>query len=181
MPTAQRTMAVAATLLTLVALPAVASAQRRLEPVQVTAEATVRADEFHAKATALDGSTKRMRKVARLHEHSASLRQADDPQAYACLRTAAILRYWGGDKRGGAERMTEAATQAAERGDVYRAADAYIDAAIISAELRQAERTIELAAKARLLASSPLLSDQQRATLASRLGNPKDVATIALR
>ena len=48
---------------------------------------------------------------------------------------------------------------------------ALTEAAYISAELKDVERTRRLANRARLLAHSPVLTDAQRSELRARLGN----------
>ena len=177
--TTRRTLALAAgTLSIALGLPTAAAAQRRLEPVRVTAEALARADSYHDKATALDGSLGAYKKIAHLHERSAELREVTDPKVFECTRTAALLRYYAGDRRRGADGLERAATLAADRGDVLNAANAFVDAAIVARELRQPSRMAALVERAELLASSPLLSDNQRLMLRDRLGRGGEVAAL---
>ncbi len=168
----------AVALTTVAAAPSGAHAQRRLDPVRVTGEQVARADALHAEAVKFEGTLSAMRKVARLHEGSAALRTADDPQNFACLHTAALLRYYSGDRRAGGERMEEAADNASARGDVISAANAYIDAAIIAREFRDGERMLALSGKADLLTNSPLISESQRLALRERLSSRPSVAML---
>jgi hypothetical protein len=179
MPSAARSLAAAAvTLISVAALPTAALAQQRLDPVHVTAEQSARADALHAKAEQYAGSLRAYRKVARLHEEAAALRPSNDPQAFDCLRTAALLRYYSNDRRGGADAMERAAELATLRGDVIGAANAYIDAAVIAGELRQGPRMTALVEKADLLTTSPLLSDAQRLELRGRITRGTEVARL---
>ena len=153
-------------------------AQQTLEPVHVTASSTARADRLHEKAMSLPTEFRYAGKAAKLHEQSAGLRSEDDPQAVGCLRSAAFLRYYSGNRRAGGDLMERAANRAASIGDVARAADSYIDAAYISQELRDPDHARELARRAQLLSASPLLTDVQRAALRARIEGPSVVAIL---
>jgi hypothetical protein len=163
-------------LLALSGASAAALAQHTLAPVHVTASATARADKLHDQAMNLPTETRYAKKAARLHEESAELRAVDDAQAVGCLRTAAFLRYYAGDRRAGVNLMERAATRAADLGDVARAADAYIDAAYIAQEVKDNARARELGRRAQLLTNSPLLSDAQRLALRNRLTGAQGLA-----
>jgi hypothetical protein len=163
-------------LLSISGAAATLSAQQTLEPVHVTANA--RADLFHDQAMALPTETRLANKAAKLHERSAELRDESDPMAASCLRTAAFLRYYAGGRRASADLMEKAAERAAGIGDVARAADSYIDAAYIAQELREGTRARELAHRAELLASSPLLTDAQRASIRARISGPTGVVAM---
>jgi hypothetical protein len=177
--TMRRLPIAAGTLIASLALPAAALAQQQLEPIRVTAVATARADAMHAKAEAMDKSSLRaFGKMAHLHEKSAGLRGADDPQRVECLKEAAFLRYGTGDLRRAGDDMERAAQLAAARGDVMTAATAYTDAAYIAAYRKQPERTVEFTSAAQLLSASPLLSAAQRMELLNRLPHRSDVALL---
>ncbi len=173
-----RSLAFAAGTFAALATPGVAPAQQLLTPVRVTAEQAARADALHAEAKLYDGSLRAFRKVARLHEQAAALREPDDSRNFECLRTAALLRYYSGDRRGGGVRMEEAAVHASAHGDVVAAANAYIDAAIIANETRQSQRVRDLARRAVLLTSSPLLTEAQRLDLRGRISGSFAVAML---
>ena len=164
-------------LLSIAGAAATLSAQQTLDPVRVTANAA--ADRFHDEAMAMPTETRLANNAAKLHERSAELRDASDPQAASCLRTAAFLRYYAGGRRASADLMEKAAERAAEIGDVARAADSYVDAAYIAQELRESDRARSFARRAELLANSPLISETQRASIRARIGEPAMVALLA--
>jgi len=151
-------------------------AQQTLEPVRVTANAA--ADKLHDEAMAMPTETRLANKMAKLHERSAALRDEGDPQAATCLRSAAFLRYYSGGRQASANLMERAAERSANIGDVARAADSYVDAAYIAQELKEVDRARAFAHKAVLLANSPLLTDTQRASIRSRIGEPAMVALL---
>ena len=157
-----------------VALPAAASAQQRsptpLDPVHVTARAT-RADQLDARAAAYEQAddSRRWGKAARLRERAAALRPAADPGGFTSLRAAAFSRHALGQRVAAGYLMERAGDQAMARGDVFNAADAYVDAAYIAAELRDPERVREFVGKGTLLMGSPLLSPPQRESLRGRV------------
>ena len=172
----------AGTLFAILALPGAALAQRQLDPVRVTAAAIARADSLYSKAERMEVSSRRdFRRVAQLHEESATLRSVEDAKRAASLQIAAVHRYGGGDRRRAAADMELAAQEAAARGDVVNAANAYIDAAMIAAELRQRDRAVKLVRAAQLLTESPLLSDAQRLQLRTRLPQGSEVAVLERR
>ena len=158
----------------MLATPLAVGAQPRgdaqpLEAVRASANlTTARAGELHAKGTLTAQDLKKLRKAAQLHEQSAALRELADPQAFACLQEAALLRYYGGQRSAAAALMEKAARLAADQGDVINASRAFSDAAIIAHELKQGPRAWNLAVRAEALTASPLLSDGQREALRLR-------------
>jgi len=176
-PTTRRTLLRAAgALLTLSSAPAAVLAQQTLDPVHVTATPTQQADALHEQALALPTETRFAKRAARMHERSAALRAEGDTKTAECLRTAGYLRYYSGDRRAGANLLAQAAERSAETGDVVRAANAFIDAAIIAGELSDTRRAIDLRTRAELLATSPLISDADRTALRARFAQWRDVA-----
>jgi hypothetical protein len=151
-------------------LPASAAAQQPLTPVRVTATNTA-ADRLDSRAVAYEqgGDIRRFGKAARLRERAAGLRAPDDPAGFKSLRMAAILRHGLGHLRHAGYLMERAGDQAIARGDVFNAATAYIDAAYIAADQRDGERTRDLVGRGTLLLHSPLLSEQQRGFLGTRV------------
>ena len=75
-------------------------------------------------------------------------------------------------------RLAQAAAIAAARGDVVNAANAYVDAAILSAELREHGRAMRFVHAANLLTHSPLITETQRLELRERLPQRLQVAMI---
>lgn len=152
------------------ALPSVAGAQQPLKRVWVTAtnSAADRLDNQAAEYEA-SGNLHRFGKAARLRERAASLRAPDDPAGFAGLQRAAHLRYGIGHIREAGYLMERAGDQAIARGDVFNAASAYIDAAYVAADQRDAERVRHFVSRGTLLMHSPLLSAPERDRLAGRV------------
>jgi Lon protease-like protein len=154
-----------------IALPSRSQAQAALEPIRVT-EARLRADQLDQEAAEIERTDwGQLRRAAKLREQAAGLRTLSDPKAVASLYWAARDRYYGDDRLAGRRLMEQSAERALAIGDVVGAATALTEAAYISAELKDVERTRSLATKARLLALSPMLSEEQKAQLRARLGN----------
>jgi hypothetical protein len=165
---------VAATL----ALPATASAQMRLEPVRVTAARWAEANALTEKAVSLYSTPKKYKYAASLHMRAANLRAPGDSAGFMDLSMAGHLYRAAGDLLSARAAMERAAEHAAARGDVYNAAKAYVDAGFLAIEEHRSDRVPALALKAELLAKSPLLSDEQRASIMGRVGYSQVVATI---
>ena len=164
-----RFIAVAAMLAAPLALGAQERRAQPLQPVKASVNAAaVRAGELHAKGASIAQDLSKLRKAAHLHEQSASLRELSDPQAFACLHEAALLRYYGGQRSAAAALMERAARMAADQGDVISASRAFSDAAIMAYELKQGPRAWNLAVHAEALTASPLLTDAQREALRLR-------------
>lgn len=163
-------LTVAGALLAVAATPVAALAQQQLQPVRVSpSEALVRAEALHTRGMKEGESLDRLKKASKLHQQSAELRAADDPRRAECLREAALLRYYAGDRRGAAPIMARAAESAVERGDVVLAAQSFSDAAIMAHETKQPARAWELGVRADVLTSSPLLTEAQRLALRERI------------
>ncbi len=167
-------------LLAVAAAPVAASAQQKLPPVRVTASLEY-ADGLMLRAESLSTKLSHFKQAAELYERSADARTAGDPRAVTCLRSAATLRYNSGNKRKGLGLMEKAADRAIRLGDVVTAANAYIDAAVIAAELRQGDRARELGERAVLLAKSPLLTEDQRSALQYRMTGWAAAVQVAAR
>ncbi len=167
-------------LFAIAAAPIAASAQQTLAPVRVT-ESVERADRLSAEADSLAREVSRFKDAARLYEKSAAARGPGDIKAIANLRSAAFLRYNAGDRRSGLSLMERAADRAVTLGDVITAANAYIDAAIIAAELRDGAQAQELSRRAALLTKSPLLDGRQRSALLARMDGWNAVMEVAMR
>jgi hypothetical protein len=155
---------------TALALPAAASAQQPLGAVTVSAR-SARADDLDARAAELQAGNSRWqwRRSAELREQAAGLRSPSDPRAFEALHSAALVRHVLGDRGRAIALMERAADQALARGDVFSAASSFSTLAYMSAEARDAQRSREFAGRSLLLAESPLLSAQQRASLQAQL------------
>jgi hypothetical protein len=161
----------AGALIMTVALPARSTAQTALEPIKVT-EARLRAEALDHEAEQYEQTDwGNLKQAARLREDAAELRPAADPKAAVSLYWAARDRYYSEDKVAGRELMERSAERAIAIGDVVGAATAFTEGAYIAAELRDVARTRTLANRAKLLALSPMLSDEQRTQIRARLGS----------
>ena len=167
-------------LMAVAAAPVAASAQQKLPPVRVTASLEY-ADGLALKAESLATMLTHFKQAADLFEQSAEARTQADPRAVSCLRSAATLRYNTGNKRRSLGLMEKAGDRAMRLGDVVTAANSYIDAAVIAAELRQGDRARELSERAVLLTKSPLLSEEQRGALVYRMSGWSVGAQVASR
>lgn len=149
-------------------LPTVARAQV-LAPIRVT-DTRQRAEKLDAEALSYEQNDwSQLKKAARLRELAADLRTADDPEGTVSLYWAARDRYYSGDPKAARVLMEQAADRALAMGDVLNAVTAYTEAAYICADIRDGDRMRTLAGKARLLASSPMLTEEQRYQLRTRL------------
>lgn len=129
-----------------------------------------RARALKAQAESLYDQPKAWRKVARLLEESAALRTAEDAEAYDCLVYAGRIRASLGDSKDAKRLLEKAAEHALARGSVLDAAQAYVDAAFAAQASGDAGDVAEFAQRVKLLASSPLISETDRAQLLSRVG-----------
>ena len=160
------------------ALPATASAQMRLDPVRVTASRVAEANALSDKALSFYSTPSKYKYAATLHLRAASLRAPSDAKGYEDLNMAAHLFRAAGAVWNAREAMEKAAAHAAARGDVVAAAKSYVDAGFLAIEERRTDRVPALAMKAELLAKSPLISDEQRASIMNRVGYSEVVAMI---
>lgn len=141
-----------------------AAAQQRLP----TVVAIAKADSLHAAAITMAETGNRWRDAARLHRESAALRTPEDSLGFSCLKTAASLSFVVNDLTSARSDMTRAAEQALARGDIERAAHAYADAAWVAKEQKKSREVWKLGRQAEVLASSPLLSEEQRTSILKR-------------
>jgi Lon protease-like protein len=168
----------AGALLVSVVMPARANAQAALEPIRIT-ESRIRADQLDQQAEEIERTDwGQLKKAAALREQAAELRTLADPKAVASLFWAARDRYYTDDRLAARRLMEESAEHAIGLGDVVGAATALTEAAYISADLKDVERTRRFAIRARLLALSPVLTDDQRSQLRARLGSDTAFQTL---
>lgn len=168
MSTHTRRLLLTGSALAVIALPAAVGAQM-LDPIHVT-DSRLKAEKLEQEAIVIEqGDWNQLRKAARLREAAAELRAPDDPAGTVSLYWAARDRYYSDDTRKARDLMEATADRAIAMGDVLNAATAYTEAAYISADLKDGARVRLLVGKATLLAASPLLSDDQRHQLRTRL------------
>lgn len=107
-------------------------------------------------------------KAANLLREAAAYRPEGDAQARQDLFQASRLAYYRGHERRALNDLEDLAQRSLEEGDVLTAAQALADAAWIANEEGMGGKTIDLAARARKLALSPLITEAQRAALQDR-------------
>jgi hypothetical protein len=183
-PLRQSTMKTTTTIRLLIAaalgLPAAAPAQQAYALAELTVDgaAPATADRLDQAAVRLYGTPSQYREAARLHQRSAALRPTGDPRAVQSLIMAGRLLYARGDLSSAGAVTQQAAARALARGDVVAAANAELDAGIIAQEQGKSAEAQRLGGMAQVLATSPLLSEAQRASILTRIIDKRqEVAT----
>lgn len=116
-------------------------------------------------AAAWLGTPEKWPTLAKNLERAAKLRGADDPRAVEDLLFSATVRLQLGQATRAQTQFVQAADWALAIGDVESAATGYVRAAIVAAQLKDAAGAQELRDKAVRLARSPLLNEDQRASI----------------
>jgi hypothetical protein len=153
----------------LIAVSGAGAQAQQAGQVQPTADVNVRADKFKQSAEALYGEPRRLRRAAELHEQEAALRSAADPLQVEALDRAARLYTYVGEPDKGHVLMEKAARLALRRGDVVRAAHAFIDAAFMALRIQDVKLANTLTKEADLLAMSPLLPPADKLATVKRI------------
>ncbi|HUH11675.1 MAG TPA: hypothetical protein VMK65_01140 [Longimicrobiales bacterium] len=154
MKTTTRAAALAATVMMMAPLAATASTGDD--------SMTTRAQELKAQAEQLYDQPGQWKAAAGLLVRSAALLDRTDAQRYETLLTAGRVYGQAGDLNKARQALEEAAQCALERGAVFHAGQAYLEAAHVAARQGSARRATELREKARALAESPHLSVESR-------------------
>jgi hypothetical protein len=154
-----------------VALLNAAPAEAQQLSYAIAADARDAADPvvFEKQAAQLYDSPKQFKRAAQLHIKAAELRALDDPMRVKDRTLAARLYYYAGDRTRGLDLLRLAGDEALAAGDVIVAATTYLDASYVAQELKRGEEVLELANKAKLLLSSPLVDARDRDRLLSRI------------
>ncbi len=135
------------------------------------AERSEKADRLETLAAELlaEGETDVWEEAAELFETAARIRPESDIGRVEDLRTAANIWYWAGRTDHARVLTEEAALIASNLGKPALAAHIYLDAAVLSAELKMGRHTIAAARQAELLAASPVISSTEREAIRIRL------------
>jgi hypothetical protein len=182
-PRAAALVALASSAILLAPVPGAAqSAPTRVEPVRVVASAPTRSARDNARADTLEqwatkyyNVPREWRTAARLHERAAMLR-GDDPRAAESFRMSAWLYRAARDAAYARVMMEKSAQHAASGGDVERAANAYVDAAVLAIEANRDDQVPGLLRKTRVVLGSPLLTSERRETILRRIGGETRLA-----
>lgn len=105
-----------------------------------------------------------------LHARAVELRLVDDPRFFDCVNWQAELLFYSDDLREARVMFERAGDGALATGDPYRAALAYVRAAMLAKDLDQPEQALRLGEKARLLSYSPVMSEEERAQISRFVG-----------
>jgi tetratricopeptide (TPR) repeat protein len=138
-----------------------------------------RADQLEKQAAALHDDMTRYVEAARLYKQAASLRSETDPRAVDVLMLAAHLFHYANKMSDARKTMDQAAQRALAGGDVWRASVANLEAALFAYKQGNWAQTERLGRKALQLAQSPLLTEEQRASIVNRLTSNPAVAGLA--
>src|SRR5262245_20982683 len=166
----QRKLAVSsAVVMVLLSDSGLADQEMGIQVAVVAPQKNGRADRIKKEAEALYSQPSRFYRAAELHEQEAATRAVTDPLRVEALANAARLYTYSGQVEKGRTLMTKAARQALGRGDVARAAHAFIDTAFMA--MREGDRQLvdELTHEAAMLALSPLLSVDDRVAIQRRI------------
>ena len=150
------------------ALPALAAAQTVQVKAAASEPAYARAAQLNKEAVSLYSDPGRASDAARLHLQEASSRSWSDPEAVHALIMAANLYNYADQPMTARKIMERAAERALAIGDVVTAAQAFTNAAFLAHKVSNASETQRLGQKAILLSGSPLLAEDERATIRGR-------------
>lgn len=127
-----------------------------------------KAEALKAQAVQLFDQPDRWVDAARLLEKSVEYRSAADPETHASLMTAASIWVSAGELSRAYSAARRAGENAHARGAVQDAAHSFISAAAVAASVGHTRDAEELMGRARMLAESPLLDQQERSRILSR-------------
>ncbi len=160
-------------LLASVALPVDAWAQRAVT------DSVAHADSIRQRAIELQANPQTFYQAAIAYKDAARYRTPADPVAVGDLILAGHLLTAAGQPAEALEIFEAAGERARALGDVLRAAEAYLDGAFVAEELGRDDDVQRLGTNAEMLASSPLLSDDQRLGILRRVYRAPSEEAIA--
>lgn len=163
------------------ASPIAAAAQQSVNPIDVEARRATRqneiADTLDAQALRLYAIQRKFFDAARLHRRAGQLRGAD-PRAIQSFRSASWMYSAAGDNGLARQMMEKAGEQATVVGDVEKAANAYIDAALFALADHDEDKVRILLGRVRAVAGSPLLTTDSRDRILARIGESTALAKV---
>jgi hypothetical protein len=159
----------------------IANAQSSFLPKSVieagATAAESRAQSLERQAVALSGTPRSYRTIARLYRRAAQARGTTEKAAEDC-RLSAWAYVAVQDHGSGRAMMERAAEISAAVGDIDRAANSYVDAAIMAREGGRDDLVTGLLDKTRALAESRVLSPERRAAILARIEEAPKVAQM---
>lgn len=160
-------------------LPTLATSQEAKKTATATAAATPSAaDELEERAGKLLDQPVRYAEAARLYQQSATLRAPNDPRAIESLTKAAHLFHYANRLLDARKAMELASLRALADGDLVRASQATVEAALFAHKQGKQLQAQRLGRTALKLAASPLLTEEQRAAITGRLRSNPAVASL---
>lgn len=124
---------------------------------------------LEARAAEVQQHANRYGAAADLYLDAADARGPADPRAIENRQMAAKLLFYGGREYRAQEVMEAAAEAALAMGDVANAAHSLLDAAWIAKRTGRKGDVLTLTGRAKLLAESPLLGEDSRRSVRSRI------------
>lgn len=131
---------------------------------------------LETRARVLIDSPKQWPEAARMLEQAAGMRAADDMRAVDDLIIAAAAHRWAHERAAGRATYVAAGERALALGDVVRAANAFLCAAVIAHEQKDDAGAWELKGRAERLAQSPLLTEAERKNILAQFVELKQYA-----
>jgi hypothetical protein len=119
--------------------------------------------------------------AAALLTEAAALRSFGDEKTIAALRTAALLRYYAGDRAEALRLMSGAAGEAVVSGHFLLAAESYVDGAWLALEMDLVPTARQFVESAALIAESLNLSASESSAILARLGDREPVLRLSER
>jgi tetratricopeptide (TPR) repeat protein len=158
---------------TLLAAAGAADAQEREMYELPALEVTAFQSPLNRQAMELYETPSRWEEAGELHERAAKVLPKNDAAAYFGFQRAAVLYFYAGNTARSRKTMERAAEVAEATGDVFTAANTWVDAAFLAIAEGYAGKKREFVRNAEALAGSTLLSDADRDVILARIdGSP---------
>ncbi len=131
---------------------------------------------LEARARPMMDQPKKWAEFAGLMAEAAQIRTLEDPRGVDDLIMAAAAYRWAGKRTAARTNYVAAGERALALGDVVRAADSFLCAAVIANEQKDLAAAWELKGRAERLAQSPLLTEGQRRLILGQFAGPAQYA-----
>lgn len=171
-------LAVAAASVAMFTIAAPLAAQDRPSYELPAIEVAVMQTGLHQQALALYEFPARWEEAADLHRRAAEELPRNDAGQFFGFNRAAVLYFYAGEFDDARRSMEKAARVAEATGDVFTAANTYVDAAFVAIAEGFAGKKREFVAQARELSASGALTDEERLDIEARIeGAPAGTAS----
>ena len=152
-----------------VALAAPAAAQDRPSYELPAIEVAVLQNDLHQQAIALYEFPDRWEEAARLHKQAADDLGRNDAGQFFGYSRAGLLFFYAGEYDDARRAMEDAAEVAEATGDIFTAANAFVDAAFVATAEGYAGKRREMVSEARELSESVWLTPEEKADILERI------------